>query len=322
MSFRVPPMGIKAALTLWFALLDDAGNQQGYRKLKKPAQFTLTPTSESTSIKSREDETFGQQFHTFSEAGDFDLGITLEEVDAFELGIAMLGKTADINVTAGTNVAAVLAAYKGQSDFLPKRHVTANSLQFLGLDLTVTDSSGFEVGELINNTTTPGEIGYVAAKPDATSLSVYLSETGSAPTAGNAIVGATSTTTDTASAVDPKNDIAVEDTDYSVRAKTGRVDFLDGGNIPEARIQCQFDHGVYQGDKINLFTATTIKGALRGEGRDVVSNTDFQISLDRVSLAPSGALDFMDADRLKVQLSGKIETLAGKTQPGTLEFFA
>lgn len=322
MSFRVPATGIRASGDLYFRRLGADGNLSGaaYKKLRNATQFALQPTSEQSSIKGREIANYNQDLDTLTEAGDFNLSITMNRQDAYNMSIALLGATADINQSAGSLVDDPVDSEAGGSGFLSKRNVTANTVAFKGLDLTVTDSSGFTIGEMITVTTGGAEVGYLFSKPDSTSLFVLVSENGADPGAVG-ITGATSTATDTVSASTTKADVPTVDTHYTVDSTSGRIDYTDAWPIA-GRVLVGADYGAYTGDKITITAETFVKGRLRFEGRNLVNGKRVHCELYLVSLSPNGDLDFMAEDRMQVQLTGRAETPAGFTAPGTLEMFA
>lgn len=304
-----------------FQKILDGGAVESYIRFRNAVTFGIGPTSETTSITGTEVDNYGQTLDSQTEAGDTAVQVTMNRSDANNMAAAMLGEKAILTQGATTVSNEVIGCHKDQFWPLAKDKITDASLEWNGVDLTVTDSSGFTVGELINNTTTPGEIGYLYSKPDATSLFVLLSGDGTAPTATDGIEGATSTTTDTASAVLEKDDIVTVTTDYTL-INNNTISIPSTSGIPNGTYKVNYDTPAYTGDQITIGSDTVTKGAFVLTSVNTVDNLKIVVRLRQVNFNPDGIVNLMTGgdDRGEISLSGVAETPDGQTDPGTITF--
>lgn len=317
---QVAAASTKLKADCYFQPLLDGGATEGYVLLRNAVTFGIGPTSETTTISGTEVDNYGQTLDSQTEAGETQVSLTMNRMDARNMAIAMLGEHAVATQGAVTVSDEAICAYAGQGCPLAKDKATDASIEFNGTDLTVTDSSGFTVGELINNTTTPGEIGYLYSAPDSTSMYVLISEDGTAPTATDGIEGADSAATDTASAVLEKDDI-VQAADFSVVNNNFLV-FPSTTSIPNGEFLINYDTPAYTADTITIGAETTIKGAFFLNGVNTVTNKKVIARLRQVNLSPDGIINLVTSgdDRGEISLTGVAETPSGQSDPGTLTY--
>lgn len=112
----------------------------------------------------------------------------------------------------------------------------------------------------------------------------------------------------------------VENTDYEVNYALGMIMAKTGGAITANQaLKVTFQHSAKAGYKINGATQTQIKGALRLDGKNLVSDELISITVDRALLVSDSEVDFLSDDFNKMSLSGRMETLSGKTTPFVVE---
>lgn len=166
------------------------------------------------------------------------------------------------------------------------------AMALMGDDVIVTESGGTVTAEAIT------------AK-----LDIFVELTKNRLVAGSVVVTNTGATTN-----------YVENTDYEVNYALGMIQAKTGGEITDDQaIKVTFQHSAKAGYKINGATQTQIKGALRLDGKNLVSDELISITVDRALLVSDSEVDFLSDDFNKMSLSGRMETLSGKTTPFVVE---
>lgn len=151
--------------------------------------------------------------------------------------------------------------------------------------------------------------GTVTAEAITAKLDVFVELTKNRLVAGSVIVTNTGAST-----------TYVENTDYEVNYALGMIMAKTGGAITaEQAIKVTFQHSAKSGYKINGATQTQIKGALRLDGKNLVSDELISITVDRALLVSDSEVDFLSDDFNQMSMSGRMETLSGKTTPFVVE---
>lgn len=106
----------------------------------------------------------------------------------------------------------------------------------------------------------------------------------------------------------------VEGTDYLVNRRLGWVMAL---TTPAAAVdnKLTYAYGAATGDIITGGDSPDIRGQFVLDGKNLATQKDLIIYVDRGIVAPTEALDFASPDYVKVALKGKMLTLPGQTSP-------
>jgi len=110
----------------------------------------------------------------------------------------------------------------------------------------------------------------------------------------------------------------VENTDYEINYALGMI-LTKGAITADQALKVTYQHSAKTGYKINGATQTQIKGALRLDGKNLVSDELITITVDRALLVSDSDVDFLSDDFNQMSLSGRMETLSGKTTPFVVE---
>lgn len=114
----------------------------------------------------------------------------------------------------------------------------------------------------------------------------------------------------------------VENTDYTVNYALGMVQAKTGGAITaDEALKVDYAYGAIAGFKVSAATRPQVQGALRLDGRNLSDGKALLISVDRALLVSDGDVNFMDDKFVEIGMSGRMETLSGKTTPYTVESF-
>lgn len=110
----------------------------------------------------------------------------------------------------------------------------------------------------------------------------------------------------------------VENTDYKVNRRLGWFMAL---TTPAAAAdnKLSYGYGAATGDIITGSDSPDIRGQFVLDGKNLATQKDLIIYVDRGIVAPGEPLDFASADYVKASLKGKMLTLPGKTSPYHVE---
>lgn len=106
----------------------------------------------------------------------------------------------------------------------------------------------------------------------------------------------------------------VEGEDYEIDYTYGTIKALSTGAIAEAQeLDVDFSNLAYTGYNIQAATLTKIDALLRLKGKNVVTGKPCMVVVYKVSLKPTGSLDFITDDFSKLDFAGDIQVVNGKT---------
>lgn len=321
---KVGATSYKLKQDVLFKPLLDGGATEGFITLSNCSNFAIGPSAETTTVQGTQLDNYGQSLDSITQPGDVTISMTFTRQNLYVAVISMLGAgTALDEPTGGTVASEAIPAYAAQVAPVVQQNVDWTTLQFLGAELTVTDATQFTVGELINNTTTPGEVGYVHPSSAGTQLFVILSAAGSLPSNGDGIVGATSAAVDTATVVASDDTIAVATTDYTIK-NDRYIAFPETGQWQKGNVQITYAYDAYTGNRVAIGADSIIKGEFVMLATNLVNNQDVEIRLRQANLAPDGEVAYVTDgdDRADVTLTGIAETPEGSADAGTITYLA
>jgi hypothetical protein len=114
----------------------------------------------------------------------------------------------------------------------------------------------------------------------------------------------------------------IENTDYRINYALGMMYAITGGAIADAAsLKIDYLYGAIAGFKVSGSTKPQINGAMRLDGRNLADGKALIIDVDRVLLVSDTSVDFMSDKFVEIGLSGRMETLSGKTTPYTVESY-
>ena len=111
----------------------------------------------------------------------------------------------------------------------------------------------------------------------------------------------------------------VEGTDYKVNRRLGWVMALTSG-AAAVNNKLSYEYGDATGDIITGGDSPDIRGQFVLDGKNLATQRDLIIYVDRGIVAPTEPLDFASPDFVKVALKGKMLTLSGQTSPYRVEY--
>jgi len=204
-----------------------------------------------------------------------------------------------------------------------QQNVDWTTLAFLGVDCVVVDASLYTVGELVVNTTTGANVGYVHPNSAGLQLFLVLAGDGVIPTSGDVITGVDSATSETVGASIPDNTLAVLDTDYTIK-NDRYIAFPATGLWQKGSVQITYDFDAYTGNRVAIGADSIIKGEFVMLATNLVNNQDVEIRLRQANLAPDGEVAYVTDgdDRADVTLTGIAETPEGSSDAGTITYLA
>lgn len=114
----------------------------------------------------------------------------------------------------------------------------------------------------------------------------------------------------------------VENTHYVINYALGMIQAIVGGTITaDEAILVDYAYGAIAGFKVSAATRPQVQGALRLDGRNLADGKTLLINVDRALLVSDGDVNFMDDKFVEIGMTGRMETVAGKTTPYTVESF-
>ena len=114
----------------------------------------------------------------------------------------------------------------------------------------------------------------------------------------------------------------VENVDYTINYALGMMLAITGGAITDAAsLKIDYAYGAIAGFKVSGATRPQVQGALRLDGRNLSDGKTLLITVDRALLVSDGDVNFMDDKFVEIAMTGRMETLSGKTTPYTVESF-
>jgi hypothetical protein len=114
----------------------------------------------------------------------------------------------------------------------------------------------------------------------------------------------------------------VENTDYTINYALGMLMAITGGAITaDEALKIDYAYGAISGFKVSAATRPQVQGALRLDGRNLADGKALLITVDRALLVSDGDVNFMDDKFVEIGMTGRMETLLGKTTPYTVESF-
>ncbi len=120
----------------------------------------------------------------------------------------------------------------------------------------------------------------------------------------------------------PMTTTYVEGTDYEVNYATGNISALSAGAIADAQaLLVDYSYNAVSGFIINGATRPQVQGKLILDGKNLSTGRDLLVTVDRALLVSDGEVDFMADDFVEISMTGRMETLSGKTSPYTVESF-
>ena len=100
------------------------------------------------------------------------------------------------------------------------------------------------------------------------------------------------------------------DVDYSVNARLGMIEILEGGDISEGDVlHVSYDYAVVSRDKITAGAAPEIRARMVLDGINYSNEKDVKVVVDIARLKPSSAVDFLADDFLELEIDGVCEVV-------------
>lgn len=113
----------------------------------------------------------------------------------------------------------------------------------------------------------------------------------------------------------------VEGEDYEINYSLGMIMALASGDIADAAsIKVDYDHGAIAGSRINGSTRPEVRGEFILDGRNLADGRELSITVDEAVIAAESEVDFMSDEFVQLEMTGTMNTLAGKNQPYVVDY--
>lgn len=110
-------------------------------------------------------------------------------------------------------------------------------------------------------------------------------------------------------------------TDYDVNYRLGWIRALAGGAITDGlALKVDYVSGAISGTEIAGSTQAQLRTQVMFDGKNFVDGSPAEVEIYEAVLAPSGEFDFLADDWGALELTGKMTTPQGKTEPYTVRF--
>jgi hypothetical protein len=156
--------------------------------------------------------------------------------------------------------------------------------------------------------------GTVTAEDVVAKLDIYV------PLAKRYLTAATVVVTEAVASI-PALSFA-ENVDYRINYTLGMLEAVAGGKIvADKALHVAYSHKAIAGFTVSGATRPQIQGALKLDGTNLSDGTQLIINIDHALLVSDGDVNFMDDKFVEIGFAGRMETLANKTTPYTVESF-
>ncbi len=113
-----------------------------------------------------------------------------------------------------------------------------------------------------------------------------------------------------------------ENVDYRINYTLGMIEAITGGKVTaDKALHVAYSHKAIAGFVVSGSTKPQIQGALKLDGTNLSDGKQLIINVDRALLVADGDVNFMDDKFVEIGFAGRMETLANKATPYTVESF-
>lgn len=278
----------------------------GERDVGNTRNLTFDPPAFEKKEKiGRRMENFGQAIESIITKQTQSFKFTLDDINKENLVLSMFGKSALVSVGAATVAADPVTAKPGKWVKLAKRKLKSSpavTVKAPTPDEWVAATT-YALGDFIEPTTPNGK------RYECTTAGTSAAVT--EPTWGTTEGGTTSDGVGTLVWTCRKMTYVVTE-DYEIDYNAGMIKAVEGGDIPaDQSLLVGYDHYAYSGFKIDANQVTAIYAQLRLIGKNVVNNDDVEVLVYKISLIPTGGLNWITEDFATLEFTGDILAVEG-----------
>ena len=115
----------------------------------------------------------------------------------------------------------------------------------------------------------------------------------------------------------------VANTDYVVHQRLGMIKALSTGSITDGQsLLVDYSYGALSGTKIEGSARPIIKGALKLDGENQVTEKDCIVDVWEAVLQPAAEVDFLAEEFNSLELEGTLNTPTGRSDPYEVQYMS
>lgn len=271
----------------------------GERDVGNTRNLTFDPPSYEKKEKTgKRVENFGQTIESVLMKQTQALKFTLDDINKENLVIAMFGADSVVNVSASSVTGEEITAHLDKYSKLTKRKIKTSPAVVVKAETPSEweDLQAYALAAFVEPVT-PNGYRYECTTAGTSGATE--------PTWGTPVVGGT-VSDGTVVWTCRKLTYALT-TDYEVESTAGMIKPLSTGTITEGQtLVVDFSYNAYTGYNITANEVTAIYAQIRLIGKNVVNNDDVEVLAHRVSLIPTGGINWITDDFGTLEFTGDI----------------
>lgn len=300
----VPEGGIYSGNVYLDVFSSITGLLTGERDVGNTRNLTFDPpTIEKKEKIGRRMENYGQAIESIITKQTQSCKFTLDDINKENLVLSMFGESALVNIPAGSASTEHVIFHIDKWTKLAKRKVKASPAPTVVIQAAPSEwatEHAYVVGDWVEPAT-PNTYRYRCTTAGTSGVPE--------PTFGTVIGG---TTSDGTVVWTCYSQTFVENTDFEIDYDKGMIKAITGKSIVEGDVlHVSYSYNVYTGFKIDANKVTAIDAQLRLIGKNVVNNDDVEVLVYKMSLKPTGGLNWITEDFATLEFTGDILAVEG-----------
>ncbi|KWT81143.1 hypothetical protein [Candidatus Magnetominusculus xianensis] len=284
---------------LYIDVLDAGGNRTGELSAGNARVFNINAAKvDKKDMKGMMRSNFGKTIKSIITKYEQSLKFTLTDFSIANLALAFMGAAATVAQSAGTVTNEAVTARAGKYVKLAKSEILTTPSDVVVSAVTPAPWSAATVYALGDyaKPTTPNAYRYECTTPGTSDSTepVWPTTVGQTVTDGTAVWTCRKLT-------------YTKTTDYEIDYVLGRIAAVQGGAITDGQsLEVDYSHGAATVNTIFLSTNQKIEVFIRLVGHDIANDRNINLELYKVSLSPSGDVEFVKEDYATLEFTGDI----------------